>query len=126
MATDLDMLVNEQTLRDLPAPDAARTSCSGCGQPIVWAMTVAGQNGRGGKLMPLDPSEHPRGNVAVTIPHGRLLARVLAHDEQIDHPLEYAGIPHFATCRVGAKPELPANVVDLGQQRSRRRGRSHR
>ena len=113
----------ERPLRGLPAPAAAHSMCEGCRQPIVWALTVAGPNGRGGKLMPLDPREDPAGNVAVTAPHGRLLARVLTKDEQVDRPGEYAANSHFATCPTRTKPELPPNVVDMAEQRTTRRRR---
>ena len=43
-------------LRPLP-PAAAETRCEGCTERIVWAKTVAGPNGPGGKWMPLDPFE---------------------------------------------------------------------
>lgn len=111
-------------LRRLPAPAVARTSCQGCRQPIVWAVTVAGPNGPGGKLMPLEPVEDLEGNVAVTTPHppyGRLLARVLGKDEIVDRPVEYAAMTHFATCPTRTRPELPPEVIDLQEQRTKRR-----
>ena len=111
--------------RELPAPLEARTKCDGCRRDIVWATTVAGPNGRGGKLMPLDPVEDLAGNVCVTQPvaRGRLLARVLCTDETVDRGAgEYQVMPHFATCPTRTKPELPTNVVDLAAQRRRRRG----
>lgn len=117
----MSTMATETELRPLPAPPVARDHCSGCRRPIVWAITVAGPNGRGGKLMPLDPNEDPEGRIAITAPHGRLLARALTKDEAIDRPAEYAGTVHFATCPTRSKPELPANVVDLQQQRARRR-----
>lgn len=117
-------MVTATDLRRLPAGAHSRTSCSSCKAEIVWAMTVAGPNGPGGKLMPLDPIEHPDGNVAVTVPHrGELRARVLMKDESVDRPLEYVAMPHFATCRAGGKPELPAAVIDLQHERDRRRRR---
>lgn len=112
-------------IRILPAPAHARTTCEGCRRPIVWAITVAGPNGRGGKMMPLDPREDLRGNVAVVqAPGGRLTARVLGADELVDRPLEYAGMTHFATCPTRTKPELPPAVVDLQAERRRRRART--
>ncbi len=110
--------------RSLPAPAHARTTCDGCRRPIVWAITVAGPNGRGGKMMPLDPREDLDGNVAVVqAPGGRLTARVLSKDEGVDRPLEYAGMTHFATCPTRTKPELPAEIVNLQEERRRRCGR---
>ena len=94
-------------LRPLPEP-VVRSFCSGCHAPLVWALTVAGPNGPGGKLMPLDPVEDLAGNVAVTAPRrGRLLARVLQRDELVDRPLEYAAMPHFASCPAKCHPDLP-------------------
>lgn len=121
-------MATEVELRELPAPDLMRTRCDGCGRAIVWAVTVAGPNGRGGKLMPLDPLEDLAGNVVATQPsaRGRLLARVLCKDETIDRPGEYAGMPHFATCPAHAKPTLPEGVVDLTAERRKRRGRGRR
>lgn len=108
--------------RLLPAPPIARSRCEGCRRDIVWAITVAGPNGRGGKLMPLDPLEDLAGNVAVTpTPGGRLTARVLHADEQVDRPIEYSAMTHFATCPVRSKPEIPAQIIDLQEARQRRR-----
>lgn len=83
--------------RRLPAPAQA---CERCGAQIVWARTMAGPNGAGGKAMPLDQHENPRGNVAV-LPGvvGQLRARVLGKDEHHAPPVEYLAMPHFATCR---------------------------
>lgn len=76
--------------------------CERCGALIVWARTVAGPNGRGGRAMPLDEYENPRGNVAVTPASPTVLrARVLTKDEHHAPPLEYLAMPHFATCRPG-------------------------
>lgn len=85
------------TGRPLPADSS---TCERCGEDIVWAITVAGPNGRGGKRQPFDPHEHPDGNVAILSPRrGRLLARALMGDEQHDPPNEYLGMPHAATCQ---------------------------
>lgn len=114
----------EPDLRPLPAPRVASTRCEGCGTHVVWAITVAGPNGRGGKLIALNPHEDLRGSYAVTAlqpGRGRLLARCLTKDEAFDRPFEYAAMPHVATCVTRSRPELPANVIDLQQQRSRRR-----
>lgn len=109
--------------RPLPQP-IARTSCDGCGATIVWAITMAGPNGPGGKLIPLEPLEDLTGNVAVIAPHlGRLVARVLTKDEHVDRPHEYAAQTHFAACPARTKPELPPEVVDLAEQRTKRRRR---
>lgn len=86
-------------LRRLPA-DAQ--DCDRCGARIVWARTVAGPNGRGGRAMPLDEYESPRGNVAVQpVTANVLRARVLGKDEHHSPPVEFLAMPHFATCRVG-------------------------
>jgi hypothetical protein len=115
--------VTEQ-LEPRQLPGGTATRCDGCASPIVWAITVAGPNGRGGKLMPLDPIEVLDGNVAVTNPHrGKLLARVLARDESVSRPVEYAAVAHFATCPMRAHPSLPQDVIDLQEQRRKRKGR---
>ena len=108
--------------RPLPG---TRSLCQLCKQPIVWARTVAGPNGPGGKSQPFDPFENPDGNVAI-IPRaqGRLLARALHKDETHDLTTEYRGMPHAATCK---KPDpaarvLAPNVVDLAARR-RAKGR---
>lgn len=107
--------------RQLPASNVT-SFCHGCGAQLLWAYTVAGPNGPGGKLMPLDPLESlASGNVAVTAPRrGRLNARVLAHDEYVDRPAEYAASTHFATCPAGAHPTPPPMPQD-DRPRSRRR-----
>lgn len=109
-----------------PLPEAATrgTLCEGCRQPIVWARTLAGDKSRGGKLMPLDPIEDSAGNVAVSNPHrGVLYARVLHKDEVVDRPIDYVGMPHFATCPTRTKPEVPQNVIDLAEAKRKRKAR---
>lgn len=107
-----------------PIPADVTSRCQGCGAPIVWATTLAGPNGPGGKLMPLDPYEDLAGNVAATNPRrGVLRARVLQADESVDRPLEFAAMTHFATCATRTRPELPADVVELQAERAKRRGR---
>lgn len=72
----------------------------------MWAVTLAGPNGPGGKAMPLDPHEDPAGNTAVRPGHGgRLLARVLQKDEQALTPVELLAMPHFATCGRDTTPQ---------------------
>jgi hypothetical protein len=111
-------------LRPLPAPRDAQSICEGCAQPIVWAVTVAGPNGRGGRLMPMDPLEDLTGNVAITAPTStRLLARVLTKGEEFDRPVEYAGMTHFATCPTRTKPEPP---FLMGVPQDRKPGRHRR
>jgi hypothetical protein len=113
-------MATEQRVRQLPG---RRTPCSRCLRQIVWAVTVAGENGPGGKAMPLDPVEHPEGNTAV-LPGaaGRLRARVLQKDERHDPPVEYLAMPHFATCpgKPPALEQLPDGVADLTAHRRRR------
>lgn len=76
-----------------------RTKCALCGAPIVFARTLSTPTKRGGKAMPLDPTTNLTGNVAVRDQgHGRLVARVLAKDEDHDHFTELRAMPHFATC----------------------------
>ncbi len=113
-------------LRELPAAPIARSTCHGCGRPIVWATTVAGPNGPGNKLQPFDPREDLAGRIAITQPvaRGRLLARALHKGENIDRPLEYAGMTHFATCPVGAHPAPPIALLEHQTRHlSRRSGR---
>lgn len=108
-------------LRSLPAPQHRRTNCDGCGALIVWAVTMAGPNGRGGKLMPLDPVESLAGNAAVRATGGHLIVRVLGKEESVDRYAEYQAMPHFATCPARTHPTLPPDVADLGAHRRRRR-----
>lgn len=73
--------------------------CEHCGRTIVWAVTVAGPYGAGGKSQPFDPAEDQAGRVALIPRHGgQLFARALLKDETHDAPVEYLGIPHVATC----------------------------
>lgn len=93
--------VDEHELRRLPGQE---TVCSRCRSLVVWAVTAARDTGPGGKPMPLDPVEHPDGNVAVSPGHGsRLVARVLKKDEQPIVPVEFRAMPHFATCGKGTR-----------------------
>lgn len=108
-------------LRRLPAP---KVPCESCGRNIVWATTVAGPNGRGGKNQAFDPYEHPDARVAVyPARRGQLYARALFKDEAVDRPIEYAGMPHAATCS-GDPTEppryQPPGVADLHAARARR------
>lgn len=100
------------TAKQLPGQVA---KCGRCGADIVWARTVAGPNGPGGKPMPLDPTPHPEGNVAVRkAAPGRLLARVLGKDETPDLTVEQLAMPHFATCpgKPGQEP-LPIGTAKV-------------
>lgn len=102
------------------------STCQLCKRPIVWATTVAGPNGPGGKSQPFDPLEDPNGNVAIRVASNRrLLARALGKDDALDATVEYRGMPHAATCTrpVMAPPRLPEGVVDLAAARAKRRGR---
>ncbi|MDN4174760.1 hypothetical protein QWY28_17495 [Nocardioides sp. SOB77] len=79
-----------------------KARCRRCGATVVWAKTQARAGGPGGKPMPVDPVEHPDGNVALDpVRPGRLYARVLGTGETAQRPLEYLAMPHFATCGAG-------------------------
>jgi hypothetical protein len=122
------MMTTETPLRALP-PAAATTMCEGCHGPIVWAKTVAGPNGPGGKWMPLEPREDLAGNVAVTAIHrGRIRARVLQRDESVDRPAEHQAQTHYAACPVRCHPRVPAELEELkpAPVRKARRRRGHR
>lgn len=81
-----------------------RSTCRTCQKEIVFAQTTAGENGPGGKFMPLDPVEHPDGNTAVrAVSRGMNFARVLKKDETHEPPVEFLAMPHFATC-AGQEP----------------------
>lgn len=110
------------TPRQLPG---RRAVCGRCKRPIVWAVTMAGPNGPGGKAMPLDPLEAADGNTAVRPSGSRLVARVLHKDETHDAQVELLAMPHFATCPGSPEkpnPRLPENVLDLEAARNRRTG----
>ena len=113
-------------MTEAPAPRplrGTRSICQRCRRPIVWATTLAGPNGPGGKSQPFDPFEDPAGNVAVReTALGRLVARALGKDDALDETVELRAMPHAATC---ARPEpravvLPAGVVDLSAARAKR------
>lgn len=84
--------------------------CRSCGATILFARTLPGKVGRGGKLIPLNPVEDPVGNVAVRNTgdqyRAALVARVLADDDALDTVTEYRAMPHAATCQ----PRLPVDV----------------
>lgn len=91
-----------------------RARCNRCKAPIVWARTVAGENGPGGKAIPLDPEPNPDGNLAVREQRrGELLARVLKKDEEHDHMTEVA---KCGIARTSATSCLPA-TAGLAAQR---------
>jgi len=66
------------------------TTCSGCGQPIRWVLTV------GGARMPIDVDPHPDGNVIPVTVDGKQRAKVLTGAELPAQ--EQAWRAHFATC----------------------------
>lgn len=86
------------------------TRCSVCRAPIIWARTLASENGPGGKAMPLNAEPDPAGNVAVRAlsPTSRV-CRVLGKDEDHDHRAEQRYMPHFATCMTRER-QLVADV----------------
>lgn len=88
-----------------------------CKAPIVWAVTVAGENGPGGKAMPLDPHPSIEGNVAVRVnaTHGRVLCRVLCKGETVIAGVELLAMPHFATCTARHPTKPPADTPPIGQ-----------
>lgn len=106
-----------------------RSVCQLCRRPIVWATTVASERGPGGKFQPFDLHEHPDGNVALyPTTGGRLRARALGKDDELDRMVEYRGMPHAATCTRPAPPPpgvLPPGVIDLAAARAAR-GRAGR
>lgn len=122
----MSTVTTERPRRELPG---TATTCRACRRPIVFARTLAGPNGPGGKAMPLDLHENPDGNVAVRPGRrGELLARVLRKGEHHDDPIERLAMPHFATCPSrGARasderttpPDL-SNVSVLADHRARR------
>jgi hypothetical protein len=88
---------SETPLRRIPGPV---DTCEFCQEPIIWAVTVAGPNGPGGKAQPFNHFEHVDGRVALLpITRDRITARALHKDEDVDPPREYRGMPHVATCR---------------------------
>lgn len=101
-----------------------RTGCPACRREIVYALTVAGPNGPGGKRQAFDPFEDPAGRVAIIpLGRGRLHARALHKGETHDEPLELLGMPHVATCPgapAGTNPRLPDEVADLAAARAKR------
>lgn len=66
-------------------------TCSGCGAPVRWVLTV------GGRRMPLDPDPHPDGNVVrVTIDGGLVRAKVLTGAEMPAQDVAWRA--HWTTC----------------------------
>ncbi|GAB3867447.1 hypothetical protein GCM10028801_41480 [Nocardioides maradonensis] len=104
--------------RHIPTSDLSPAGvCEGCGRDIVWTITVAGPNGRGGKAMPIDPVENLAGNVAVRPTHGsRLTARVLARGELVDRPAP--GVLRDDTLRQLPGRRAPATARESGADRT--------
>ncbi|NGZ99376.1 hypothetical protein G5V59_00105 [Nocardioides sp. W3-2-3] len=103
-----------------PGASATAAGASSCGPPQSPART-----GPAASLQPFDPREDLAGNVAITQPvaRGRLLARALHKDEQVERPLEYSGMTHFATCPVKAHPAPPMALLEHQTKHLTRRGR---
>lgn len=67
-------------------------TCGSCDAPIVWAMLPSG------KLMPLDATPVPDGNIAARrFDNGDLHARALKTGDELVEG-ERRGTSHFATC----------------------------
>lgn len=77
-------------------------------------------------MMPLDPPEDPRGNVAVRNVGDRrrpsLVCRVLGDDDTLDDTVEIRAMPHFATCHPAPPEPPPDNVLPFDPGRRRRTG----
>lgn len=95
------------------------STCRTCQRAIVWAVTVAGPNGPGGKRMPLNPRTDPKGNAAVSVGiGGALRVRVLSKGERHDVTLELLAMPHFATCHEELGKDLIGEVETFLEQRA--------
>lgn len=112
--------------RRLPGP---RHTCPRCKREVVVAITVAGENGPGGKHQFFEPFEDPAGRVAIVprstgarrIPHARALKKGETHDTTT----ELLGMPHHARCQPTLptpeeKPPTPPNVVDFAAAKARK------
>jgi hypothetical protein len=100
------------------------STCPNCRQPVVWATTVGGPRGPGGKLMAFEPVESPLGRAAVKPDSqhrpSRLFARMLDPDEDPFYELgEYQGLPHSAVCSANRRPPTfdGSNVTELAAWR---------
>jgi hypothetical protein len=75
-----------------PPGEPLSATCGSCDAPITWAMLPSG------KLMPLDATPVPDGNIAARrLDNGDLHARVLKNGDELADG-ERRGTSHFATC----------------------------
>lgn len=65
--------------------------CQYCPAPMVMATTDLG------RPMPLDPGDHPAGNLAVRYEAGKLKVRGVPPGKDLE-PGEHRAMSHFATC----------------------------
>ena len=73
--------------------------CERCGEAVLLARTMASPSGAGGRIMPLELTEHPEGRIAVIARAKNVLyCRQLQADETVDRPWEYQAIVHFPRC----------------------------
>lgn len=80
----------------MAAVDDTDTTCTACGAPIRWVITI------GDRRMPLDPEPHEDGNVVPVVVDGGLVrARVLTGAELPAQ--EPAFRAHFVTCPQAAE-----------------------
>lgn len=90
-----------------------KSECRYCQQPVVFARTARG------KMMPLDVTPNPNGNVACYRDvSGQMVGHVVSETD-LALPFERLYMPHFATCKQLPKPDKPspppANVVPISR-----------
>jgi hypothetical protein len=82
----------------MPSPKISHCDTPKCDAPIIFVV-ISNQVGRKPKLMPLDASPDPGGNVAVYCDQaGTWRGRVLGKGQQAAS-YERVYCPHFATCK---------------------------
>ena len=81
-------------LRLAAADTTTWQACRSCQAPIVWGSTANAK-----RSMPLDPGDHPGGNLVAWWHDDRLWVRGRKPDEQPDAAKgEHLVVSHFATC----------------------------
>lgn len=84
----------------------SRGTCSDCGEAVVWARTIPGQ-----QMMPLDPRPYPdddtRANVARMPSASGDYCRVISRAEPFAPPAERRMMPHAATCTARRPVAVP-------------------
>lgn len=94
-----------ETIRAAELRRVRLAECRDCHDPIRFVRLPTG------RLMPVNPREHPEGNVAASITGNHLVGFVISKDHRPGPLTPYRFMPHAATC-AERKPSNPPPAPD--------------